>query len=96
MMNIESEVNTQLIGDPVETHRLKLLGVLEQVMSLSPNSLTCDQHLGELGQWDSLTELDFVLAVEEQFGVTLEIDAVVNCELVGQLVDLAVNSAPTK
>jgi acyl carrier protein len=90
-MQIENEMTTEVIGNPVVGVRLKLLGILEEAMNLTANSLTCDQRLEELDQWDSLSALDFVLAVEKLFGVTLEIDAVSKCDLVGQLVELVAN-----
>jgi acyl carrier protein len=89
-------VSKQLTGNPVAGDRLKILAVLEEIMKLSPNSLSCDQRLKDLEQWDSMTELDFVLSIEKTCGVTLDIDAVVNCELVGQLVEVATNAAPIK
>jgi acyl carrier protein len=90
-MQIENEMTTEVIGNPVGGVRLKLLGILEEAMNLTANSLTCDQRLEELDQWDSLSALDFVLAVEKLFGVTLEIDAVSKCDFVGQLVELVAN-----
>jgi acyl carrier protein len=88
-MHIESERSTPVIANPVVSDRLKLLGMLEEILKVKANSLAYDQRLKDLEQWDSLAALDFVLKTEKLFSVTLEIDDIVKCELVGQLVDLA-------
>lgn len=43
-----------------EIHRL-----LAQVLDIDPNSVTDDEH------WDSLQQLELMLAIEEHFGVTM-------------------------
>jgi acyl carrier protein len=95
-MQVDNRVTTEVIGNRKTADNLTLLGILADVTKTAANSLTREERLAELEQWDSLAALDFVLAIEKLFDVTLEVEAVVNCELVGDLVDLAAQSAANK
>ena len=48
----------------------KVLGILKNVLELKTVDKTCSQ--ATCGKWDSLAQLNLVVELESEFGVTLE------------------------
>jgi len=50
--------------------RERVVGVMSAVFRLAPSDITDDLALGFTRNWDSLTQLNLVLALEDEFGVS--------------------------
>jgi acyl carrier protein len=76
-------------------NRQESLQLLEEIMTLSPHTLTGDENLRDLENWDSLSSLHFAAVVEKKLGLPLSVRHVAACRTVGELLAL-VSSAVAK
>jgi acyl carrier protein len=66
----------------------KLVGILSETLSVEPGKVTPDARLKEDLNADSLDLVEAVLALEEEFGVTIPEDEMEGVTTAGQAVDL--------
>ena len=71
--------------DPTETHA-KVLDLIEP-FNKKGVAVTDDTRFAQDLEWDSLTVLDFVANVEDEFDVIITMNMQADIETVGQLVD---------
>ena len=68
----------------------KLLNKLCEILQVPDGSLTGQEELQSLENWNSLAVLGYMALVDEHYGVTLSPEKVMACRTVNDLVDLAV------
>ena len=72
----------------------ELLRLLEEIMAMSPHTLTGDENLRDLDNWDSLCSLHFSAVIEKKLGLPLPVRHVAACQTVGELLALVSSAAP--
>lgn len=53
-------------------NRKEFLNELEDIMELDPNTLTENQVLLDLRQWDSIAFLSIIAMLDEKFGIIIQ------------------------
>ncbi len=79
----------------------RLLGILAEVFGLRSEQILPDLSRDDLGNWDSLKQMDLVISLEREFNIVLEIDDIIKMDSVGNIakvlvtkgVDLELNGA---
>ena len=69
-------------------NRENVLRLVEEVLAMSPHTLTGSENLRDLENWDSLSSLHFLTVVDRQLGLPLPARQVAGCQTVGELLDL--------
>jgi hypothetical protein len=69
-------------------NKREMLVLLEQRFEQPPQTLTGREVLAEVGWWDSLTVLAFLALADERFGRILEVDAVMKCTTLDDVLNL--------
>ena len=72
--------------------RASFLRMFEETILAPPGSLTGDESLEKLKDWDSLAVVVFITQADERFSVTLSGDDVVRCKTVNDLSGLVGSS----
>lgn len=70
----------------IEENVKQLLGI---VLGISPNDLSSDSSMDTVESWDSLSQMNLVLALEDEFGIEipdLEIQNMISVNLIVLLV----------
>ncbi len=65
----------------------EIIRVLEKAMDLEENSLTEDDVLEDMSEWDSLSKLAFVAAVKEKFNKYVSIKALADFFIVQDVIE---------
>ncbi len=60
----------------------------EDLLEEEPGSVSAETRLEDLENWDSVNKLSFMVYADETHGVTIDPDAVANCETVAGLFSL--------
>lgn len=66
----------------------KLVSVLAEVFNLQPNQIVPELTKENVGSWDSLKQMDLVMSLERQYGVSLEIEDIVQLISVAKIVEV--------
>ena len=66
----------------------RLLTVLSSVFGLRREQVTPDLTRDTVSKWDSLTQMDLVVSLEQEFAVTLEISDILKMGSVGGIVSV--------
>jgi acyl carrier protein len=66
----------------------KLLNILEEVFGLSKDQITNDIAYNSFQAWDSLKHLQMVAMMEEEFGIELEMDDIIDMSTVGKIKEI--------
>lgn len=69
-------------------NRQEFLNSLEEILELDPNTLTGDEALQDLEQWDSLAFLSVIAMADEHFNIVIQGDKLEKVKTVEDLVDL--------
>ncbi len=67
----------------------QLEAVLCEVFRLKPEDLKDELAMKDIGNWDSLTHMDLIAALEEKFSVQLSMDEIVemkNIKVIKQII----------
>lgn len=64
------------------------LRLLEETLELPPHRLTGTEKLTDVPNWDSLSTLSFIAAVDNRYGVPLQGQLVAQCQTVAELISL--------
>jgi acyl carrier protein len=73
-----------------------ILSSIERLCAMPQGSLGLDTRLARIPSWDSLRVLEFVAMLDTDFGITLESDAMGDCETVGDLAELVEDACSRK
>ncbi len=60
----------------------RLLATLSEVLGLKETEIRPSLTRDDVGSWDSLKQMDLVLSLEREFGITLEMADIVRMESV--------------
>jgi len=63
----------------------QLAGVLAEVFSLGVSEIRPDLEREEVGTWDSLKQMDLVVSLEREYGISLEIPDIVRMNSVAEI-----------
>ena len=62
--------------------------MLEEIIEADPDTLTGEELIEDLENWDSLAVVNFIALVDENFGITLSPEKIMNSKTVNELVSL--------
>ena len=62
--------------------------MLEEIVEADPDTLTGEELIEDLENWDSLAVVNFIALVDENFGITLSPEKIMNSKTVNELVSL--------
>jgi len=68
--------------------RQDMLRKFEEFVKAEPNSISDDTLIDDIGEWDSLKNVEFRMLVEDEFGQDLDGVKVDKARKVGDLMDL--------
>ena len=63
----------------------RLLAILAEVFGLKEAEIRPSLTRDDVGSWDSLRQMDLVLSLEREFGITLEMADIVRMESVASI-----------
>jgi acyl carrier protein len=69
-------------------NRENALRLIEEVLAMTPHTLTGSENLRDLENWDSLSSLHFMAVAQAKLGLPLPPRQVAGCQTVGALLDL--------
>lgn len=61
--------------------------VMSAVLDVPPTSITRDSKAGDIENWDSLGQMNLMLALEEEFGVSFTPDQITGLLTAGEIED---------
>jgi len=62
----------------------KVVAVFAQVLSIPADSINDDLRYATIPQWDSIAHMSVIAALEEAFGVMIDMDEVIDMSSVGK------------
>jgi acyl carrier protein len=66
----------------------RLASVLADVFGLRPNQVVPEMTKENVGSWDSLKQMDLVMSLEREYGITLEFPDIIRMNSVGNIVEV--------
>lgn len=66
----------------------KVQNILEEVFALPRDQITNDIAYNSFQSWDSLKHLQMVAMMEEEFGIELEMDDIIDMSTVGKIKEI--------
>lgn len=66
----------------------KVKELIANVLNVSVDEVTDDTEIGELEEWDSLHNVQILVALEEEFHIKMTPDLLMDLETVEDIVDL--------
>ena len=66
----------------------KLASVLAEVFSLRPDQISPELTKDDVGNWDSLKQMDLVMSIEKEFDITLEITDIITMNSVVGIIEV--------
>lgn len=64
----------------------RLAGILVEVFRLKESEIHPDLKKNDVGSWDSLKQMDLVMTLENEYGITLAIPDIIRMVTVGEIV----------
>lgn len=65
----------------------KIKEIVKNILDVDPDSVTLDSSLSGDFEADSLDKIEIVMAIEEEFGITVEDDAIKSIDTIGDAVN---------
>ncbi len=65
----------------------RLVALVTEALQLPAGSLSPDSTSAELGEWDSLAHLQILMRVEEEFGVSVEMEVAAELASISEILD---------
>jgi len=66
----------------------ELLLMFEEIVEADPDTLTGEELIEDLESWDSLAIVNLIALVDENFGITLSPEKIMNSKTVNELISL--------
>ena len=63
----------------------RLSGIVGTVLRVAPGDITDDLDMEETGTWDSLSHMELIAAIEDEFAIELTADEIVSMRSVGAI-----------
>lgn len=67
----------------------KIVGVIASLFKVSEDEISPETVAMDVDGWDSLTHTELILLIEDEIGRPLQISQVMECENVGDLIEVA-------
>lgn len=64
------------------------LALLEDIFEMDENSLTADMSLEDIEEYDSITKLSLIVAIEDEFGKKITGEVIKNFKTVQDILDV--------
>jgi len=65
-----------------------LAKVLAEVFALHENQITMKLTKDDVGNWDSLRQMDLVMSIEREFAITLEIPEIIQMNSIKNIISV--------
>ncbi len=65
---------------------MRLAELLAEVFGLNVAEITVSLEQADVGNWDSLKQMDLVLSIEKEFSIALEITDIIRMTSVAQII----------
>jgi acyl carrier protein len=69
----------------------RLLQILAKVFDLKIENITLDLQQANVNKWDSLTHMDLINSLENEFHITLSMEDIVEMTSVGNIISILKN-----
>lgn len=66
----------------------RLAGILAEVFRLKESEIHPDLQKNDVGSWDSLKQMDLVMTLENEYGITLTIPDIIRMVSVGEIINV--------
>ena len=66
----------------------RLVAILAEVFGLAPEQIVPELTKGDVSSWDSLKQMDLVMSLEKDFGITLEIEDIIKLDSVENVINV--------
>lgn len=63
----------------------RVLEIIARALEISPSAVADDMEFNTTPNWDSLTHMSLMLSIEEQFGIVISDDDVIDLTTVGAI-----------
>lgn len=73
----------------------RLFAFLADIMAVPAERISLDLCVGDIPEWDSLTQTRIILGLEKDFGLQLDVDDILNLESVQDILDLLHERLPS-
>lgn len=67
----------------------KIVSIISSLFNVSADEISSETVAMDVDGWDSLTHTELILLIEEEIGRPLQISQVMECENVGDLIEVA-------
>jgi acyl carrier protein len=68
----------------------RLVSVLTDVFGLRTDQIVPELTKNDVGNWDSLKQMDLVVSIEREFDITLEIPDIIRMNSIGDIIEVLV------
>ena len=72
----------------------EFLRLFEELLEVDPNTLSGNEILDDIEEWDSLTTIGFISLVDERYGFTVLPQQLARCDTVQDLINLVSRQVP--
>jgi len=66
----------------------RLVTILAEILNLRESDIHADLDKADVGDWDSLKQMDLVVSLEREYRITLEIPDILKMTSVDKIVDV--------
>ncbi len=66
----------------------RLVSILSDIFRLRADEIVPELTKDAVGSWDSLKQMDLVMSLEREFGITLEIPDIIRMNSVGNIIEV--------
>jgi acyl carrier protein len=66
----------------------RLRDLVAETLRIKPDDVTDEVDMEDTGTWDSLSHMELIAAIEDEFGVSLTADEIVSMRSVGSIKDV--------
>lgn len=70
----------------------RVVGVVASVLQIDTDQVDLDTGIGSTPNWDSLGHLSIVSGIQDEFGIEMSVDDVIDCECVEDFVEVVKRS----
>jgi len=70
----------------------QLYDIISKTLDISVDSISDELAAGSIPQWDSLQHVVLISAIESNFGIQIDVDALIEIEDVSDLLDIVENA----
>ena len=68
--------------------KLKVIQVVAATINVKESDLSMEKGVGDIPDWDSLGHVNIIAAIEEAFGLFLDVEEALDCETIQDIVEV--------